>query len=146
MGAQINTKRFKTVVFDVGVHQRILGLDVAPMQVTRDFGVVNRGAVAEVFAAQELRAGGNPRDPRQIYYWHREAKNSNAEVDYVVQHNAEILPIEVKAGGSGRMQSMRMFMKERNTKRGIRTSLENFGSIQGMDIIPLYALASHLMP
>lgn len=145
LGAQVNTKRFKTVVFDVGVHQRILGLDVAPMQVTRDFGVVNRGAVAEVFAAQELRAGSNPRDPRQIYYWHREAKNSNAEVDYVVQHSAEILPIEVKAGGSGRMQSMRMFMKERDIKRGIRTSLENFGSIQGIEIIPLYALASHLV-
>ena len=123
----------------------MLGLDVASMQVTRDFDVVNRGAVAEVFAAQELRATGNPRDPRQIYYWHREARNSNAEVDYVIQHNAEILPVEVKAGGSGRMQSMRMFMTERNIGRGIRTSLENFGTIDGIDIVPLYALASHLM-
>ena len=145
LGAQVNTKRFKTVLFDVGLHQRMLGLDVASMQVTRDFDVVNRGAVAEVFAAQELRATGNPRDPRQIYYWHREARNSNAEVDYVIQHNAKILPVEVKAGGTGRMQSMRMFMKERNIGRGIRTSLENFGTIDGIDIVPLYALASHLM-
>ena len=53
--------------------------------------------------------------------------------------------IEVKAGGTGRMQSMRMFMKERNIGRGIRTSLENFGTIDGIDIVPLYALASHLM-
>lgn len=144
LGAQLNPKRFKTAVLDVGLHQRILGLDVAPMQTAQDFNVVNRGAVAEVFAGQELRAGGSPREPRQVYYWHREARNSNAEVDYVIQHNAEVLPIEVKAGGSGRMQSMRMFMKDRGIKKGIRTSLENFGSIDNIDIVPLYALASHL--
>ena len=144
LGAQSNPKRFKAAVLDVGLHQRILGLDLAPLQVSRDFDVVNRGAVAEVFVAQELRAGGNPRDPRRLHYWHREARNSNAEVDYVIQHDKAILPIEVKAGGSGRMQSMRMFMADREIKRGIRTSLENFGAIDSIDIVPLYALAGHL--
>lgn len=67
-------------------------------------------------------------------------------MDYVVQHNAGILPIEVKAGGSGWMQSIRMFMEDRNIGRGIRTSLENFGVIDDIDIVPLYALASHLAP
>lgn len=141
LGAQASPKRFKTVVFDVGLHQRILGLDLAPMLVSGNFAVVNRGAVAEVFAAQELRASSNPRDPRQIYYWHREARNSNAEVDYVIQRDDEILPIEVKAGGRGRMQSLRLFMDERDVRRGIRTSLENFSAIDDIEIVPLYALA-----
>jgi len=144
LGAQINPKRFKTFLLDVGLHQRLLGLDLAPMQVTHDFDVINRGAIAEVFVAQELRSSDNPQSPRDIYYWHREAKSSNAEVDYVIQHDSEMLPIEVKAGGSGSMQSMHIFMRDRDIKNGIRTSLENFGTIDHIDIVPLYALATHL--
>lgn len=142
--AQVDPKRFKVVVLDVGLHQRILGLDLAPLQVARDFEVVNRGAVAEVFAAQELRASGDPRDPREVFYWHREARSSNAEVDYVVQHDSDIVPVEVKAGGKGRMQSLRLFMDSRQVGRGVRTSLENYASLPNVDIVPLYALAHYL--
>jgi len=145
LGAQVHPKRFKTVLLDVGLHQRILGLDLAPMLVTSDFDVINRGAVAEAFVAQELRANSDPRNPRELYYWHREARQSNAEVDYVIQHGAEVLPIEVKSGGSGSMQSMHMFMKDRDVGLGIRTSLENFGAINSIDIIPLYGLAGYLL-
>ena len=35
-------------------------------------------------------------DDAPLFYWHREARNSNAEVDYVVQFRNQILPIEVK--------------------------------------------------
>ena len=56
-----------------------------------------------------------------------------------------MLPIEVKSGGSGSMQSLHMFMKERKLKSGTRTSLENFGTINGIEIVPLYALADHLL-
>ncbi|MBM3410449.1 MAG: DUF4143 domain-containing protein, partial [Bacteroidetes bacterium] len=38
-----------------------------------------------------------------LYYWHREAKNSKAEVDYVVQRQDRIVPVEVKAGTKGAM-------------------------------------------
>ncbi|NKB23286.1 MAG: DUF4143 domain-containing protein [Kiritimatiellae bacterium] len=144
LGAQTDSKRFKTVLLDVGLHQQRLGLDLTSMLVAEDFHVVNRGAMAEVFAAQELRMGRTSRSPRDLYYWHREAKNSNAEVDYIIQHGAEVLPIEVKSGGSGSMQSIRLFMKERKIKKGIRTSLENFGEVDNIDIVPLYALGNHI--
>lgn len=144
LGAQINPKRFKTVLLDIGLHQRILGLDLTQTMVTNDFDVINKGAVAEAFVAQELRGGSDPSNPQELYYWHREARQSNAEVDYVIQHGADVLPIEVKSGGSGSMQSMHMFVKERNIKTAIRTSLENFGAIGNIDIVPLYALACHL--
>ena len=69
---------------------------------------------------------------------------ANAEVDYVCVCGDEIIPIEVKAGGSGSMQSIRLFMAERNLANGIRTSLENFGVLQELDIVPLYAVGSRI--
>ena len=60
LGAQVDTKKFKVVLFDVGIHQRLLGLDLASLLVARDFKAVNRGSIAEAFVGQELIAYSNP--------------------------------------------------------------------------------------
>ncbi len=144
LGAQINPKRFKAMLMDVGLHQCILGLDVSEMLAARGLDVVNKGSIAEVFVGQELVAAQSSREPASLYYWHREARSSNAEVDYVAMCGEQLLPIEVKAGGIGSMQSIRLFMRERNLSKGIRTSLENFGVLQELDIVPLYAIGNFL--
>jgi predicted AAA+ superfamily ATPase len=81
-----------------------------------------------------------------LYYWHREARGSNAEVDYVIQQGADILPVEVKAGTKGQMQSMYLFMDERKLRNGIRVSLENFAQYDRVRVVPLYALRRLLQP
>jgi predicted AAA+ superfamily ATPase len=82
--------------------------------------------------------------PYHLYCWHREKKQSNAQVDYVIQKNNAIIPIEVKSGLKGAMPSLRLFMQEKNSKIGIRTSLENFGKIDNIEICPLYAISNFL--
>ena len=77
-----------------------------------------------------------------LYYWHREAKNSQAEVDYVIQNQEFIVPIEVKAGTKGAMQSMYLFMEEKKSTFGIRVSLENFSEFEKVKVIPLYAVSN----
>ena len=57
----------------------------------------------------------------------------------MVQSGTDILPIEVKSGTKGAMQSLRIFMKEKNIQTGVRCSLENFGLLPGIRIYPLYA-------
>ncbi len=140
LGAQVNSKKFKVMLVDIGLHQRVLGLDVSEYLVSNDFDVINKGSLAELFVGQELITKGSEREPANLYYWHREARNSNAEVDYVIQHGGSLLPIEVKSGGTGRMQSIQRFMQERGLKKGIRTSMENFGEMNDIDIIPLYSI------
>jgi predicted AAA+ superfamily ATPase len=82
----------------------------------------------------------NQNDPlAQLYYWQRESKSSQAEVDYVFQNNFNIIPIEVKAGTKGAMQSMYKFIEEKNVNFGIRTSLENYGELEKIKIVPIYA-------
>jgi len=80
----------------------------------------------------------------ELYYWQRESKNSQAEVDYLVQKNTEILPIEVKSGTKGSMQSMFLFLNEKNIETGIRVSQENFSQYDKIKVFPIYAVANIL--
>jgi hypothetical protein len=57
----------------------------------------------------------------------------------VVQCNSDIVPVEVKSGTKGAMQSMFQFLAEKNYKYGVRCSMENFGAFQNINIYPLYA-------
>jgi uncharacterized protein len=84
--------------------------------------------------------------PQGLFCWQRSASSgslqSNAQIDFLVQKGSNIIPIEVKSGTQGSMQSLRLFMKEKQIKRGIRTSLENFGRYENIDVFPLYAIGN----
>jgi Holliday junction resolvase-like predicted endonuclease len=76
-----------------------------------------------------------------LYFWQREAKSSNAEVDYVTQKGQQIVPIEVKSGKRGSMQSMYLFMEEKKSSFGVRFSLENYSAYEKIKVYPLYAVS-----
>lgn len=139
-GAQINDRKFKALILDMGVYQRILGLDLADYISSDHTDLINKGNFSELFAGLELIASMPSHLKPELYYWHRERKSSNSEVDYVISINGKIFPIEVKAGTKGQMQSMFIFLEERNLSEGIRCSLENFGRYGRVITIPVYAL------
>jgi hypothetical protein len=60
----------------------------------------HEGRLTEQFVGQELRALGPRFAGRDLYYWHREAKNANAEVDYLWTYKDNVIPVEVRAGTS----------------------------------------------
>jgi predicted AAA+ superfamily ATPase len=142
LGAEIDMKKRKMLLLDTGLFQRILGLDVANIVLENNFEVINKGAIAELFFGLEWLKYGSPFSQNELYYWHRENKTGNAEVDYIVQKNSAILPVEIKSSNSGAMQSLRVFLKEKNIPKGIRFSLENFSSLDDVSIYPLYAVSS----
>ena len=76
----------------------------------------------------------------------RDAKNSLAEVDYIIAKNMKILPIEIKAEVRGGMKSLYSFVESKSIHQAVRSSLENFGKFQKdeceIDIYPLYALSN----
>jgi predicted AAA+ superfamily ATPase len=74
-----------------------------------------------MLVGQELLAYADPEQPPQIYYWSREVKGSEAEVDFVIPHNGRVIPIEVKAGATGSLRSWRQFMQDKNCKMGVVT-------------------------
>ena len=140
LGAGANSRRQKMLVYDPGIFQRIMGLDLEDYLLSDKFEAVNKGNLAEQFVGLELiKSESCYRNP-SLYYWHREAKSSNAEVDYVISISQEIVPVEVKAGTKGAMQSMFLFLREKNLQKGIRISNENFSVYENIEVYPLYAV------
>jgi predicted AAA+ superfamily ATPase len=144
LGAQIKVNKFKVVPLDTGIHQNILGLNMADIMTAQNVDVINKGSIAEIFTGLEIIKNSPYSTKANLYYWHKEKRGSSAEVDYLIQCGERIIPIEVKSGIKGKMHSLRLFIKEHNVKKGIRVSLENFHYSDNIDIYPLYAIKNIL--
>ena len=142
LGARINPKYRRVIPFDTGIYQRILNLDISGILLSNDFDTINKGAVAEIFVGCELKKNASCYSDDELYCWIREKKNANAQIDFVVQRGETIVPIEVKSGKGGKMQSMWVFLEEKKSSYGIRTSLENFAEYDKIRTYPLYAIGN----
>ena len=140
IGAQINRKFNKYLPFDTGVLQRFLGLNIGEILIGETLEQINKGDIAELFVGLEMLKAMPTNARPQLYYWQREKNGSEAEVDYLIQKGNKIIPIEVKSGTTGKMQSLHLFMNEKQSEYGIRTSLENFGQYNKIRVYPLYAI------
>lgn len=140
IGAGMNSSFFKLFLIDTGIFQRMMHLDAAQLITAENWENVNKGAIAEQFAALELLKAAPVYQKSQLYYWQRENKNSNAEIDYLLQDQQYIIPLEIKSGTKGSMRSLHLFMEEKNPPYGIRSSLENFGEYDNIRVCPLYSL------
>lgn len=142
LGAEIDPKKRKMLLFDTGIFQRLLGLNITEVIFADQFNLINKGSLAELFVGLELMKSASCYEQKYLYYWQREALNSNAEVDYLIQKQQNIVPVEVKAGTKGSMQSLFLFLKEKNRPYGIRFSLENFSLYDQIRVFPLYAVSN----
>jgi predicted AAA+ superfamily ATPase len=142
LGAEANHQKSKMLLLDTGIFQRLLNLELSDFLFSNDFEVINKGCIAEQFAGLELIKNSSPYTSENLYFWTREKEKSQAEVDYLIQSNGKIIPIEVKSGKSGKMQSMHLFLAEKQAEYGIRTSLENFTKYDNIRVYPLYAIGN----
>ena len=140
LGAEMDAKKRKMMLLDTGIFQRVLGLDLS--EILLDSTFINKGTIAEMFFGLELLKYSSPYTQNALYYWHREAASGNAEIDFVFQKGSKILPIEVKSSQKGSMQSLSLFLKEKNIAEGFRFSLENFSQYQNIKVFPLYAISN----
>ncbi|MDR1973146.1 MAG: AAA family ATPase [Bacteroidales bacterium] len=139
LASETNPRYRKLMIFDTGIYQRFLRLNLTQLLLDEKIEQINKGALAEMFVGTELVKSQNNRLPAALYYWQREKDGSTAEVDYVIQQGQNIVPVEVKAGTKGSMQSLFIFLNEKQRSYGIRCSMENFGEFQNIKIYPLYA-------
>jgi len=124
LGAEIDERYQKCCMLDVGLLATMCGLDAVAVINQPDLTLVNEGQLAEQLVGQELRACRPFNQEPALFTWVREAKNSNAEVDYVLQVGTRIIPVEVKAGATGRLRSVHMMVSEKNLDLAVRVSSE----------------------
>lgn len=121
LGAEASERHFKPLLLDIGLCNNLCSLTLPD---AAELLTVQEGALAEQFVGQELRNLGPSFEDHALYYWHREAKNANAEVDYVWIRQDQVIPIEVRAGTSGSLKSIHVFLAEKGRRFAVRLNMD----------------------
>ena len=140
LGANISDKRFKTVFLDIGLLSNLIGFYSDRTIDKSKFQSAYNGKMAEQFVGQELRAASKGK----IYYWSREAKSSSAEVDFLVESEGEIVPVEVKSGKSGSLKSLHLLLDSfPNVKKSYVLTENKYGKLEDkpIEFLPLFKTA-----
>lgn len=127
-----DSSAFKLFMLDIGLLGAMSGLDSATIVMGNRIFTEFKGALTEQYVLQELLLHHTP------YYFSK--PNSQLEVDFVIQEEGEIIPIEVKAEENLRAKSLSMFVKDYETSRAIRTSMADYRQESWMTNIPLYSV------
>jgi predicted AAA+ superfamily ATPase len=122
LGAEVDERYQKVCLLDTGLFATQSGIDAAAVAAKADLTLVNEGQLAEQLVGQELRAHRPFNAEPALFTWVREAKSSNAEVDYVIQVGTRLVPVEVKAGATGRLRSLHMMVAEKQLDLAVRVS------------------------
>lgn len=137
LGSEVNDKFRKYIYLDSGLLLSILNMDFGGSQVLTELilagaaeDLVNKGGLAEMMLGWELVKYSNPRAQHDLYYWENIVNGTSSEIDYVIVRNMKVMPIECKAGMSGKMKSLRLFMRNKHLNEAYRCSLENFALLE----------------
>ena len=122
LGASAVERAYKLVFLDVGLMNHLSGVTPAMAAEADSVPPANEGRIAEQFVGQHLAAGDGS-EPPGAWYWLRNARSGNAEVDYVVAEGDRIVPVEVKAGASGAMKSLRVFAAAKRPPLAVRFAM-----------------------
>ncbi len=143
LGAEINDKWFKVIFLDIALCQVILGLDLSTWFLDPINQFVNRGNIIEAFVGQELLAYSFAKKHNELYFWKREKRGSEAEVDYIFDYGSKIIPIEVKSTHGSKLKSLFLFLEKHPlSPYGIRFSMHNYSLVKKIDSRPLYAIST----
>jgi predicted AAA+ superfamily ATPase len=127
---------FKLFFNDIGLLGAKSGLDSKTVVLGNNLFTEYKGALTEQFVMQQLKAA----EINYIGYWTNE--RSTSEVDFVIQQEGEIIPIEVKSSENTKAKSFKLFCEKFKPKTAIRTSLSNYREEDWMTNVPLYVIGN----
>lgn len=159
LGSDADMTDRKMLFLDPGLMLRLLNMSfgnvselTSQILIGDAVSLVNKGPMAELIAGLEMQRYNSPNLRHNLFYWARQARNAQAEIDYLTTHGNSVLPVEVKAGQKGGMKSLWLFMRGKHLRQAVRCSLENFGTFDYTDaeadnavrqvtVCPLYAMS-----
>lgn len=143
LSAGVHESIFKIIFLDIGLFHASSGV-YSETAKEKDFNAIFKGAVAEQFVGQELIAYQSPYTKADVFYWGRRAKSSTAEIDYLIEKEGQIIPVEVKSGPTGRMKSLHMYINKHQTNYALKISQAKFQKGIPFISLPFYAIESFL--
>lgn len=127
---------FKVYMIDTGLLSTMSGLAAKTVidgdRIFQEF----KGSLTEQYVLQELVL-----NDIRLNYW---ASESDSEIDFMFQHEGDVVPVEVKANISLQAKSLQVYRKKYNPKFAVRTSLAGYEANEGLYNIPLYMIGNVL--
>ncbi len=122
---------FKIYISDLGL--LCAKKDLTPNDILYMVDELNdfKGGMAENYVNTQLISRGY-----RTYYWE---SDHTAEIDFIIQRNGQLVPIEVKSADNTRAKSLRTYMQTYQPAYAIKLSAKNFGFKNGIKTVPLYA-------
>jgi hypothetical protein len=121
LGGEVKDNFRKVILVDVGLLHALLGTPAAGAFPRWDsLSPAVRGQIADQLTGQQLRLlGEGVGSGRELYYWQREGGRPG-EIDYLLQVEGRIIPVELKSGTAGAMKSLHQFMFDRRLAVAVR--------------------------
>ncbi len=124
---------FKLFILDVGLLAAMGNLDIHTLISEQSLFEEFKGALTEQYVLQQLKSI----DQLPIYYW--SAEKATAEIDFLIQYQNLIIPIEVKAAENLKAKSLKSYHQKFSPEMSIRTSLSDYRKDDWLVNLPLYA-------
>lgn len=146
LNASVDERLFKTYFLDIGLLGAMLNItkDSLDYEFKQNFSI--KGLLAEQFVAQNINQFHGETRPPALYYHLRDKGSQKAEIDFLIEIENKIYPIEVKSSATGHLKSLKYFCSKDHVEAGIKVSLarysieDNFCSDKRLFSIPLYAI------
>jgi len=127
---------FKLFVVDIGLLGAMSRLDARIILEGDRLFEEFKGALTEQYVLQQLMV--TPEN--DIFYW--SADNASSELDFLIQTESEIIPLEVKAAENLQAKSLKTFVQKFEMKKAVRTSMSDFREQEWMVNMPLYNIGN----
>lgn len=125
---------FKIYILDTGLLGAMVKTTAEQVLINNGIFTEYKGGMTEQYVLQQLISQG----AEPIYYY--SADNSRLEIDFVIQYNGSLLPIEVKAGTNVRANALSNMLRDNESLRAVRFSMLPFTRQGQLTCVPLYAL------
>ena len=122
---------FKIYLSDMGLLRTLAKISINEIILNKN--ILYKGVLAENYVAEIMYAKN-----REIYYW--QINSGMYEVDFLINMDGDIIPIEVKASDNTTSKSLNYYINRYKPKYSIRVSTKNFGFSNNIKSIPLYAV------
>ena len=123
-------ENFKIYLSDIGLLRTLSKISINEILLNKN--MLYKGILAENYIAEILYAKN-----RESFYW--QINSGMYEVDFLINVDGDIIPIEVKASDNTTSRSLNYYVNRYKPKYSIRLSTKNFGFSNNIKAIPLYA-------
>ena len=134
LNAYEDTSSFKLFMLDIGLLGAMAKLNVKILLDGNKLFEEFKGSLTEQYVMQQLVV--NPKN--DIFYW--TSKDSKSEIDFVVQMDDKIIPLEVKAEENLQAKSLKVFVNKYHSDNAVRTSMSDYRKQDWMINYPLYSI------